>query len=64
MEMARALTEREDVTFLGISAGGDELQAVLMPTPESGRDDNLVFRRLPATLQVLDVDAQTVLHVR
>ena len=57
----KALAAREDVPFIDVSAGGDEISAVLA----AGRDsrDRLVFRQLPATRAVTSVEAQTALHV-
>ncbi|MEV7520555.1 Lrp/AsnC family transcriptional regulator [Streptomyces sp. NPDC091371] len=59
--VARALAERDDVPYVDLSAGGDEIGAVLLADP--GAPNRLVFRQLPATGSVLSVDAQTVLHV-
>jgi DNA-binding Lrp family transcriptional regulator len=56
-----ALAAREDVPFIDMSAGGDEILAVLA----AGRDprNRLVFRQLPATRAVTSVEAQTAMHV-
>jgi DNA-binding Lrp family transcriptional regulator len=56
-----ALARREDIPFIDVSAGGDEISAVLV-ADETVRD-RLVFRQLPATSAVTSVDAQTVMHV-
>jgi DNA-binding Lrp family transcriptional regulator len=56
-----ALARRDDIPFIDVSAGGDEISAVLV-ADETARD-RLVFRQLPATSAVTSVDAQTVMHV-
>ena len=59
--VVKALAAREDVPFVDVAAGGDEISAVLA----AGRDsrDRLVFQQLPATRAVTSVEAQTALHV-
>ncbi|WP_018653956.1 Lrp/AsnC family transcriptional regulator [Actinomadura flavalba] len=59
--VAAALAERDDVPFVDVSAGGDEIAAVLLADP--GVPHRLVFRQLPATGAVTDVETQTILHV-
>jgi DNA-binding Lrp family transcriptional regulator len=56
-----ALVAREDIPYVDVSAGGDEISVVLA----AGTDprDRLVFRQLPATSAVTSVEAQTVMHV-
>jgi DNA-binding Lrp family transcriptional regulator len=56
-----ALARREDIPFIDVSAGGDEISAVLVA--DETVLDRLVFRQLPATSAVTSVDAQTVMHV-
>jgi DNA-binding Lrp family transcriptional regulator len=56
-----ALAAREDVPLIDLSAGGDQLSAILLADPEEG--NRLVFRQLPATSAVTSVDAEAVLHV-
>lgn len=56
-----ALARREDVPFVDISAGGDEISAVLLHSFEPR--NRLIFQQLPATRAVTSVTAQTVLHV-
>jgi DNA-binding Lrp family transcriptional regulator len=56
-----ALARREDIPFIDVSAGGDEISAVLVA--DQTVRDRLVFRQLPATSAVTSVDAQTVMHV-
>jgi DNA-binding Lrp family transcriptional regulator len=56
-----ALAKRDDIPFIDVSAGGDELSAILLAGPDPR--NRLVFQQLPATKAVTSVDAQTVLHV-
>jgi len=56
-----ALAARDDIPFVDVSAGGDELSAVLLAGPDPR--DRPVFQQLPATKAVTSVTAQTVLHV-
>jgi DNA-binding Lrp family transcriptional regulator len=56
--VASALAARDDIPFIDLSAGGDELSAILVGEPES-----LVFRQLPATTAVTSIEAETVIHV-
>jgi DNA-binding Lrp family transcriptional regulator len=56
-----ALARRDDIPFIDVSAGGDEIAAVLVA--DQTVRDRLVFRQLPATSAVTSVDAQTVMHV-
>lgn len=56
-----ALAAREDIPFVDVSAGGDEISAVLLGGPDPR--NRLVFRQLPATNAVTSVDAQTIMHV-
>ncbi|GHE97585.1 AsnC family transcriptional regulator [Streptomyces longispororuber] len=59
--IAKALAEREDVPFVDLSAGGDEISAILLA--DTAAPHRLLHRQLPATNAVTSVDAQTVLHV-
>lgn len=56
-----ALAARPDIAFIDLSAGGDEITAVL--SADAGQRGRLVFRQLPATTAITSVSAQTVLHV-
>jgi DNA-binding Lrp family transcriptional regulator len=56
-----ALAARDDIPFIDVSAGGDEISAIALTG--SGPRDQLVFEQLPATSAVTSVTAQTVLHV-
>lgn len=55
-----ALAARDDIAFVDVSAGGDEISAILLG---GGPRNRLVFQQLPATSAVTAVNAQTVLHV-
>ncbi|MGC4744955.1 Lrp/AsnC family transcriptional regulator [Micromonospora sp. DT201] len=59
--VTKALAERDDIPFIDLTAGGDEILAVLA----SGKDprNRLIFRQLPATRAVTSVEAQTAMHV-
>ena len=59
--VADALAGREDIPMVDLSAGGDQLSAVLLAEP--GPRHRLVFRQLPATTAVTSVEAETVIHV-
>jgi DNA-binding Lrp family transcriptional regulator len=59
--VARALAARDDIPMIDISAGGDQLTAVLLAGPD--HHNNLVFRQLPATTAVTSVEAETIVHV-
>jgi DNA-binding Lrp family transcriptional regulator len=59
--VTRALAAREDIPLIDLSAGGDQLIAVLRATPD--HRDRLVFRQLPSTAAVTSVEAETVIHV-
>ncbi|MHA6764949.1 Lrp/AsnC family transcriptional regulator [Streptacidiphilus sp. PAMC 29251] len=59
--VARALAAREDIPLVDVSAGGDQLIAVLLA--DRDHRDRLVFRQLPATTAVTSVEAETVIHV-
>ena len=56
-----ALAARPDIAFIDMSAGGEEVTAVL--SAAAGPRGRLVFRQLPATSAITSVSAQTVLHV-
>jgi DNA-binding Lrp family transcriptional regulator len=56
--VAAALAARDDIPFVDISVGGDEVLAVLL-----GDGNRLVFRQLPATTAVTAVETQTVMHI-
>jgi DNA-binding Lrp family transcriptional regulator len=53
-----ALAAREDIPFVDVSIGGDEILAVLV-----GDGNRLVFRQLPATSAVTSVETYTIMHV-
>ncbi|MET7572014.1 Lrp/AsnC family transcriptional regulator [Streptomyces sp. NPDC005492] len=55
------LAARADIPFIDVTAGGDEISAVLLPSP--GPSHQLVFQKLPVTNAVTSVATQTVLHV-
>jgi DNA-binding Lrp family transcriptional regulator len=59
--VARALAERDDIPMIDISAGGDQLTAVLLAAPDDR--NRLVFKQLPATSAVTAVEAETIVHV-
>jgi DNA-binding Lrp family transcriptional regulator len=59
--VARALAARDDIPMIDISAGGDQLTAVLLAGPD--HRGHLVFRQLPATTAVTSVEAETIVHV-
>lgn len=59
--VAAALARREDIPYIDISVGGDQIAAVMAADPSTSRA--LVFRQLPATSAVVSVDAQPVIHV-
>ncbi len=59
--VARALAARTDIPLVDVSAGGDQVIAVLRAEPD--HRDRLVFRQLPATSAVTSVEAETVIHV-
>jgi DNA-binding Lrp family transcriptional regulator len=59
--LTATLAARSDVSFIDVSASGDEILAVSWTLP--GTRDRLVFRDLPTTRAVTSVAADTVLHV-
>jgi DNA-binding Lrp family transcriptional regulator len=59
--IAQALAGRDDIPFIDVSAGGDEISAIHLASPDPRR--SLVFRQLPATTAVTSVNAQAVMHV-
>ncbi|MFC1411602.1 Lrp/AsnC family transcriptional regulator [Streptacidiphilus sp. N1-12] len=59
--VAHALAARSDIPLVDVSAGGDQLIAVLTASPD--HRDRLVFRQLPTTSAVTSVEAETVIHV-
>lgn len=59
--VAQTLADRDDIAFVDLCAGGDEISAVLITT--AGTPLKLLFRQLPATGVVTGVDANTVLHL-
>ncbi|WP_328320316.1 Lrp/AsnC family transcriptional regulator [Streptomyces sp. NBC_00388] len=59
--ISAALAARPDIPFIDMSAGGDEITAVV--SASAGQRGRLVFRQLPATSAITSVSAQTVLHV-
>jgi len=59
--VAAALARREDIPYIDISIGGEQIAAVMAADPTTTRA--LVFRQLPATSAVVSVDAQPVIHV-
>jgi DNA-binding Lrp family transcriptional regulator len=56
-----ALARRPDIPFVDVSAGGDEILAVLLATGDAG--NRLVFRQLPASTAITSVEVATILHV-
>jgi DNA-binding Lrp family transcriptional regulator len=63
--VAAALAARDDIPLVDLSAGGDQLSAVLLAGADGADEagNRLVFRQLPATSAIASVDAQTVIHV-
>ncbi len=59
--VAAALAARDDIPFIDISAGGDEIGAIALTDPASR--NRLVLDQLPATSAVAAVTAVPVLHV-
>lgn len=59
--IAAALAARDDVPFIDLMAGGDEISAVVITQP--GTRSGLLYNQLPATSAVTSVEAKTVLHV-
>lgn len=57
--IAGALAKRDDVLFVDILAGGEEISAVAL----GGVDGRLVHEALPSTSAVTEVRAHAVLHV-
>ncbi|MGW5742412.1 Lrp/AsnC family transcriptional regulator [Amycolatopsis sp. NPDC003861] len=57
--IADALAKREDVLFVDILAGGEEISAVAL----GGLDGRLVHDALPATSAVTELRAHSILHV-
>ncbi|WP_371781565.1 AsnC family transcriptional regulator [Streptosporangium subroseum] len=56
-----ALAARDDIPFVDVSAGGDEISAVAVAGP--GSRSRLVFEQLPRTSAVTALTAVSVLHV-
>jgi DNA-binding Lrp family transcriptional regulator len=59
--IAAALAVRDDVPFVDLTAGGDEISAVMLT--QAGTHNGLLYNQLPATSAVTSVEAKTVLHV-
>lgn len=59
--VASGLAARDDIPFIDVSAGGDEISAIALSGPETR--NRLVLDQLPASTAVASVSAQTVLHV-
>jgi DNA-binding Lrp family transcriptional regulator len=59
--LTTALAARDDIPFIDVSAGGDEISAIA--ATDVGARNRLVFEQLPATTAVTAVTAQSVLHV-
>jgi len=59
--LAHALADREDVTWVTISAGDTEIAAALQSRSVDERDQ-LILDRLPRHTQVLSVTAQCLMH--
>ncbi|MGW5719624.1 Lrp/AsnC family transcriptional regulator [Amycolatopsis sp. NPDC003865] len=57
--LAEALAKRDDVLFVDILAGGEEISAVAL----GGLDGRLVHDALPSTSAVTELRAHSVLHV-
>jgi DNA-binding Lrp family transcriptional regulator len=59
--VADALARRPDVSWVNITSGGAEIAFATRPTTDSQRDA-LLLDRLPRTVQVIDLNAFSVLH--
>ncbi|MGI8680447.1 MAG: Lrp/AsnC family transcriptional regulator [Jatrophihabitans sp.] len=59
--LAKALAQREDVSWVTLVSGGSEIVCVLRARTEEARDD-LLIQRLPRTAPVLGIAAAMVLH--
>jgi DNA-binding Lrp family transcriptional regulator len=59
--LADALAQRDDVSWVSVSAGGTEIVCSLRSPTREQRDD-LLLRRLPNTSHVLAVSAHAALH--
>ncbi|MEV6521008.1 Lrp/AsnC family transcriptional regulator [Longispora sp. NPDC051575] len=59
--LADALARREDVPFVDVTLGGEEVVALAVTGPDAR--DRLLYEQLPATSAVTATTAQAVLHV-
>ncbi|GAB2484119.1 Lrp/AsnC family transcriptional regulator [Jatrophihabitans fulvus] len=59
--LARALAQRDDVSWVTVVSGGAELVCVLRARSSESRDD-LLMQRLPRTAPVLGMSAAMVMH--
>ncbi|GAA4841381.1 AsnC family transcriptional regulator [Kitasatospora terrestris] len=59
--LAEALARREDTTWVGLSAGGTEINCGTRFHPDQ-QDGTLLLQRLPRTPSVVGVTAQCVIH--
>ncbi|WP_412543610.1 Lrp/AsnC family transcriptional regulator [Longispora sp. K20-0274] len=59
--LADALARRDDVPYVDIALGGEEIVALAVTGP--GDRDRLLYEQLPATTAVTATTAQAVLHV-
>lgn len=59
--LARALAQRDDVSWVTLAAGGSEVVWVLRARSQASRDE-LLMHRLPRSAPVLDISASMLLH--
>ncbi len=59
--LGAALARRDDVSWVSLTGGGNEVVASLRARTQDARDE-LLLRRLPKTEQVLDLSAAIVMH--
>lgn len=59
--LARALAQRDDVSWVTLTSGGAEVICVLRARSQQTRDD-LLMQRLPRSAPVLDLSAAMLLH--
>ncbi|MGY0236341.1 Lrp/AsnC family transcriptional regulator [Longispora urticae] len=59
--LADALARRDDVPFVDVALGGEEIVALAVTGPDAR--DRLLYEQLPATSAVTATTAQAVLHV-
>ena len=56
-----ALARRDDIPYVDLSVGGDQISAILVA--DQATAGRLVFRQLPSTSAITAVEAQPVIHV-